>query len=313
MDMESVSIVIPTHDRPACLRRLIEALRAQTTRPAEVIVVSDGAEKVEAGLLERLQAAGVAVRLIELPCASSSASRNAGLAAAGGEIVFCLDDDMIPAPDLLAKLLGLYAQDQDRRVAGIGVPYAEANRTEQWRWWEWAFRLLGRVRWRPRRVAARYVRLPSELARELTPADMISGGAMSLRREVARGARFDETFRGYAFGEDRELSYRLGRDHALFLTRALRVTHAPAEGGRGDWRSRGRAYADNVLHIVRTGTEGGAGTWLLVVIDLAGAFVQHLAWALLTRKRHNLDFALGLAGALLRHNLLLIKEMLCGR
>lgn len=311
--METISIIIPTHDRPACLRRLLDALAAQTARPREVIVVSDGATAPDPAMLDRLCEIGVSTKLMELDHASSAASRNAGLAAADGDIVFCLDDDMVPAPDLLARLLAIYAMDRDRCVAGIGVPYADANRTAAWRWWELAFRLLGRVRWRPRRQAARYMQLPADLSRQLTPAEMISGGAMSLRREVARDARFDETFRGYAFGEDRELSYRLGRRHALFNTRGLRVEHAPVEGGRGDWYTRGRVYVENVLHIVRTSVDAGAGTTLMVAIDFAGAFVQHAAWAIVTRKRHNLDFSLGLLGALLRQAWLRIKETLCGR
>jgi glycosyltransferase involved in cell wall biosynthesis len=309
--MASISIVIPTHDRPACLRRLLEALATQTTAPTEVLVVSDGA--VEPESLDHLRTAGVSTRVIRIDSPSSSIGRNAGLAAADGDIVLCLDDDMIPAPDLLARLRELYAMDRLRRVAGIGVPYDEANRTPAWRWWEWAFRCLGRVRWRPRRIAARYVRLPAGLGNQLAPADMLPGGVMSLRRDVARVARFDETFQGYAFGEDRELSYRLGRDHALFLARRFRVTHAPGETGRGDWTTRGRTYVDNVLHIVKTSVDDGAGARLLVAMDFVGAFVQHVAWALATRKRHNLDFALGLAGALLRRGVRAIKETLCGR
>lgn len=311
--METISIIIPTHDRQESLRRLIEALAAQTTLPTEVIVVSDGAQPVDEGCLAPLRAAGVSTRLIPLESASSAASRNAGLAVAGGDVVLCLDDDIIPAPDLLTKLLELYAADPGRRVSGIGIPYAEVNPPAGGRWWDLAFCLLGRVRWRPRRQAARYVQLPAALARRLAPAEMISGGSISLRRETANVARFDETFRGYAFGEDRELSYRLGREYALFRTRELRVQHASVEGGRGDWRTRGCVYVRNVLHVVRTSVDGGVGTGLLVAVDLAGAFVQHLVWAAITRKRHNFDFALGLAGELLRQAGLAIKEMLCGR
>ncbi|MBN1555189.1 MAG: glycosyltransferase family 2 protein [Phycisphaerae bacterium] len=311
--METISLIIPTHDRPACFRRLVDALRAQTTLPKEVIVVSDRAKAVDSDVLEPLRAAGVSTRSVELERASSSAGRNAGLAAAGGDIALCLDDDMVPAPDLLANLLRLYALDRDKRIAGIGIPYAEANPSAGWRLWTLTFRLLGRVRWRPRRTAARYTRLSPELARALQPAEMIPGGSLSLRRSVARIARFDETFEGYAFGEDRELSYRIGPDHALFLTRELRIQHAPVEGGRGDWHTRGRVYVQNVLHIARTSVDDGAGTRLMLAMDFAGALVQHVLWALVTRKRHNLDFALGLLSSLWGHGVGKVKEMLCGR
>ncbi len=63
-----------------------------------------------------------------------------------------------------------------------------------------------------------------------------------------------------------------------------------------------------MLHIVRTSVDGGAGTTLMVAIDFAGAFVQHVVWAAVSRKRHNLDFSLGLLDALLRQGWRRIKD-----
>jgi len=312
--MATISLVIPTHDRPECLARLTEALLAQSRPAKEWIVVNDGATPLDTALLARAEAAGANVRRIRCDRASSAGSRNAGLAAATGDIVLCLDDDMLPDPNLLADLAELYERDTCGVVAGIGLPYEEAaERTVSGRVWKVMFVLLGRVRWRPRRAAARYARLSPALAAELTPATMLPGGAMSLRGEIARVVRFDESFGGYAFGEDRELSYRLGRDWPLFLTRRRRVIHAPSQSGRGDWRQRGRIYAENVLHIVRTSLDAGAGDWLLVGIDFTGAIVQHALWSVATRKRDHLNFAVGLTGALLRHTGWAIGRMLCGR
>jgi glycosyltransferase involved in cell wall biosynthesis len=288
-----VAVIVPTHDRPDCLRRLVEALIAQSHRPAQILIVNDAEMPIDEGLLSDARAVGIEPREIRLSTPSSAASRNAGLAEAEGDIMLCLDDDMIPETDFIETLCGWYEADTDGRVDGIGVPYAESGVGLRWRAWQYVATLLGRVKWGPRTVRARYVPLSRGLAAQLQPARMLPGGAMSMRSRVARVARFDETFGGYAFGEDRELSYRLTQRYALFIARRLRIRHDPPETGRGDWRERGRAYVRNMVHVARRATEGGAGTWALLGYDLFGTFLQHALWP---GRGGNRRFAAGMLG-----------------
>ncbi len=308
----TISVVIPTHNRPDCLRRVVEGLLGQTHRPTELLLVDDGNIPVDPALVQVAVAAGVSTRVIRRSESSSAASRNAGLAAATGDIVMCIDDDMILPPDLLSELADLYERDERGVVAGIGIVCEQGSWTPKWCIWQGISAATGRVRWAPRRVAARYVRLGVVLAGRLRPAVMMSGGAMTLRGQIARWARFDESMKGYSFGEDREFSYRIGREHALFVAPSLRVAHAPGAGGRGDWRKRGRVYVENILHIVRRSVDGGAGTVLLVALDFIGTMVQYTLWAVLTRRRDNLDFAIGVARALVRQGAGAVRKILCG-
>lgn len=309
-----LSLVIPTHDRPTELARLLNSLGEQSRLPEEVLVVNDGAGELSAGVLQPLRSAGVTVRVLRRsPPPSSAASRNAGLAEASGDVVFCLDDDTLLGPALLAELLELYRRDPAGRIGGIGIPYREVPSGPGGRAWAWFFRLSGRVRYRPMHVASRYVRLPAGLRGRLRPAWMLPGGSLSLRGQVARVARFDERLGGYAFGEDRELVYRLGRRWALFEATRLRVDHRPGSAGRGDWRQRGRAYVRNMLHVVRNATDPGAGTWTLLAVDFAAAMLQYALWALPGRGGGHLRFARGLLDGIateLREDL---RRCLCGR
>lgn len=90
----SVSIVIPTRDRGAML---IEAVRsALAASPLEVIVVDAGSTD---GSVERAAALGAGVRIVPGPARNAAAARNAGVAAARGELIGFLDSDdvMLPA------------------------------------------------------------------------------------------------------------------------------------------------------------------------------------------------------------------------
>jgi GT2 family glycosyltransferase len=117
-----VSVVVPTHGRPALLARCLEALAAQTLRREdyEVIVVSDGADP------HAREAAGggpCAPRLLTLPRRSGpAAARNAGWRAASGSVVAFTDDDTVPHPDWLAEGLAALAAGYDAVAGSIVMP-----------------------------------------------------------------------------------------------------------------------------------------------------------------------------------------------
>lgn len=95
-----VSVVVPTHGRPELLKRALASIAAQTLPAAEVIVVDDLGDA--AGV-----AAAAAVRYLALPPSDNSGasrSRNAGAAAATGDVLAFLDDDDEWMPGFLAAL-----------------------------------------------------------------------------------------------------------------------------------------------------------------------------------------------------------------
>jgi peptidoglycan/xylan/chitin deacetylase (PgdA/CDA1 family)/GT2 family glycosyltransferase len=96
------SIVIPTHQRREIVARNVAALAKQGRDDFDVIVVVDGSTD---GTAEALQALRVPFQLtvLEQPTAGAAAARNAGAAAAKGEVLLFLDDDMEADPALLAE------------------------------------------------------------------------------------------------------------------------------------------------------------------------------------------------------------------
>jgi glycosyltransferase involved in cell wall biosynthesis len=87
----SVSVVIPTMNRPAMLLRALNSIASQTCAPWEVIVVFDGSDDETAGLVQREHPS---VRLLQLKRDSGAAvARNLGVQRALGAWVAFLDDD----------------------------------------------------------------------------------------------------------------------------------------------------------------------------------------------------------------------------
>jgi glycosyltransferase involved in cell wall biosynthesis len=97
-----VSVVIPTRNRAALLRRALGTVLAQRFTELEIIVVDDASTDDTAAVLETVGDARV--RALRHPERRGvAAARNAGIAAAAGRWVAFLDDDDLWAPNKLAR------------------------------------------------------------------------------------------------------------------------------------------------------------------------------------------------------------------
>lgn len=133
---ELVSVVVCTLGRERRLQRTVEAVLGQTHRHLELVVVdNDPASGRTAALL-----AGVGdPRLRRVPHAERglSSARNAGLAAARGEVVAYTDDDAVPDPRWLDGLLDVVRGDAAAEVTCVtGRVVAAETRTSEQQWFE---------------------------------------------------------------------------------------------------------------------------------------------------------------------------------
>lgn len=113
--MTLVSVVINTLNRADALEDTLRALRLQTYRLFEVIVVvgpcSDHTDDVIASFYEDL-------KVVRLGVPNLSMSRNLGIRAAAGDIIAFIDDDAVPDPNWLETGLLPFA---DPEVAASGT------------------------------------------------------------------------------------------------------------------------------------------------------------------------------------------------
>jgi glycosyltransferase involved in cell wall biosynthesis/GT2 family glycosyltransferase len=110
----SVSIVIVTINRADSLDRTLTSLNQIRYQPFEVIVVNGPSTDHTAEVIARH---GAGLRAYATDQTNISASRNIGIAHARGDVVAFIDDDAVPEPDWLERLVAAYA---DAQVAAVG-------------------------------------------------------------------------------------------------------------------------------------------------------------------------------------------------
>jgi glycogen(starch) synthase len=103
-----VSVVIATCNRAASLRVTLDALRHQTYRDFEVVVVQGPCDDHTADVLAAREGQ---VKVVLNPERNLSKSRNLGIDAASGDIVAFVDDDGIPEPRWIEDLVAAYDDD----------------------------------------------------------------------------------------------------------------------------------------------------------------------------------------------------------
>lgn len=207
-DGPSISVVLPTRNRPALFPRALASVLRQRYERWQLVVVDDGGDGSPARALEGVDDSRVV--LVEGPERGLSAARNAGLESADGDIVCYLDDDNVMHPLWLAAVAHVFAERADVEVA-YGVTLAQHRLRDDLSpegWWP-AFWQLPWSR--------------EALLRE----NVADAGALAHRRALA-DVRFDETL---ATGEDWDLLIRLTADRDALAVPA--VSHAYAMDGHG--------------------------------------------------------------------------------
>jgi glycosyltransferase involved in cell wall biosynthesis len=104
------SVIVPTRNRADRLDACLAALAHQTVAPDhfEIVVVDNGSTDGTAARIERWAERRPGLRRVEEPEAGVSRARNAGIAAAEGELLAFVDDDAVAEPRWLATLLQGY-------------------------------------------------------------------------------------------------------------------------------------------------------------------------------------------------------------
>ena len=131
--MGRVGIIVPTHDRPASLRRTLCSVVAQLPASYELVVVDNNSGPETA---EVCRAFGGRVRCLRETRQGLSYARNTGIEALGydgaDDIIAFIDDDIEAGPGWIDVLVGAIRNRPDISCAGGRVLPSPGSRLPPW-------------------------------------------------------------------------------------------------------------------------------------------------------------------------------------
>jgi glycosyltransferase involved in cell wall biosynthesis len=137
MSAPLVSVVIPTYNRCAQLQQVLRAFADQDVPRSdyEIIVVSDGStDGTDEFLLD--EACPFDVLLVQQENQGPAVARNNGVEKSAADLILFVDDDVVPAPELIRVHLERHAEVDDRTVVIGPLLTPDEIRLEPWVEWE---------------------------------------------------------------------------------------------------------------------------------------------------------------------------------
>lgn len=298
------ALVVPTYRRPEEIVALLEKLTSLPDPPGEVVVVDGSPDEVPGRAIlawARIRRLPFELVYVKSP-AGLTRQRNVGVDATTREFIFFLDDDCLPEPGYFRAIRQVFLEDTPNGVAVVcGSIINEMGRPLSLRW-----RIRFLLRLVPRGESGKYYPTATSVPRSLVtpftgsrPVDIVPGGAAAFRKSVFDRHRFSEFFKGYAQGEDVEMSMRIGREQRLLWCGDAHVRHYHAQQGRPASFKKGRMEVRNRFFIwKRYSPNAGLLERLKFWLDIAYVFsVDLVTFLIRPGQPYHLSHAFGVAGA----------------
>ena len=218
-----VTIIMPVYNNPRDLPECLSAVQAAAKkRDCEIVVVDDASTDDTPRV-----AASMGVRVLRLEKNSGpGAARNFGARHASGDILFFVDSDVVVAPDVVDRVVGVFDSRPD--VAAVFGSYDARPRAQG--------------------LVSQYRNLLHHFVHQHgnPEASTFWAGCGAIRRDIFLGVGgFDAEQYARPSIEDIELGYRLRRaGHRILLDRDIQGTHLKR------WKLRGVIWTDIVCRAI---------------------------------------------------------------
>lgn len=204
MKTPKVSVVIPTCNRAERLKRVVESLLNQTYQDFEIIVVDDGSvdgtESMIKGLMKKEPCQ---LAYFKQENKGPGSARNAGITHAKGELILFIDDDVLPAPNLLEEHISGHRRHPGENIAILG---SVVNAPE--------LKVSPFMRWLANK-GPQFHQSREENGASLGYRYFCTANISLTRRFMLEKGMFDESFR--PFFEDIELGYRFEQQNVQII------------------------------------------------------------------------------------------------
>ena len=230
-----VSVIIPTRNRAVVLRRTLESLAAQSSQPAQVILVDGSKEEPTYQLCVEEVISGLVSEVVWQPARTIGAGsqRNEGFQTCREGVIGFFDDDIVFEAGCVARLWR--ALQSDPSLGGVSAMITNQHYHQPGFVSYIMFRLMsGRAEtsYAGRVLGPAVNLLPddSDDLPEIVPVEWLNLTCTFYRRQALPRPLFADHFTGYSIMEDLTLSLMVGKHWNLANARTARIFHDSQPG-----------------------------------------------------------------------------------
>jgi GT2 family glycosyltransferase len=249
--MKKIAFVIPTKDRRAELRRLLESFAIQSRRPDQILIVDSGRPGCRS--IDQ-EFPSLPIKILPFSPPSAAGQRNAGIDAVDPDfdLVGFLDDDVVLDGRALATMMEFWESAADE-IGGAAFNLVNGPPQPYLAWLKYLpmSQRLGFYRKKSGMILPSGFQTIVQYLLQDEYVQWFSASASVWRRSLLTEFRFDEWFEGYSYLEDLDYCYRVGKDYKLMIVAKAKYRHLPSPSGRLSSYFFGVREVKNRLYFVR--------------------------------------------------------------
>lgn len=297
----TLSVCIPTYNRPKQVASLLANLAEQAAPPDQVVIVDASPNEQTRSVADSYAKKYPSLRY-ERYTKGLTRQRNRAIELATGDILVFLDDDVLLEDHFLQESRRIFVEDSAGTIVGVtGVQPDLSPSVPGWGW-----RLKRRVGIietdQPGRLLAcgETTPLPVPERGQLVPVDYLPGGITAWRRSIFTTHRYSEFFESYGLGEDKYFSGCVSRRYRLCVSGDLVAHHYHVAGNRPAAFRWGYANVVNHCFIMRECSRGRHKTLRFFLFHGIDVVNELISWPFRERAVRRLAYGLGRTAGILR-------------
>ncbi|MGZ4862773.1 MAG: glycosyltransferase family 2 protein [Halobacteriota archaeon] len=241
----TVSVIIPTKNRPREVLACIRSVERQSIQPIEIVVVdASGVDGLES-LVSNTATGNIRV-VYTRSDAGLTRQKNIGVKKSSGDIVLILDDDIILCENYVEELLSVFNSPHYINIGSVYgdqiLPHTNESDVHEKRSSLYSLASVLDAKLNAVIRICFFLQIPTKTGRfrlsglatrppYLNPSTTVSeteaapGGYTAYYRNVLEEFSFDERLEGYGWGEDADISYRISRKYRHYFNPKAKVIH----------------------------------------------------------------------------------------
>jgi GT2 family glycosyltransferase len=281
----TVSVIICTKNREESLSNCLESINIQSRIPDEIVIIDDGNLKFNklsvaySSLINKF----IYIKKNE---PGLTASRNLGSVTANGDIIMFIDDDVILDRGYIEAIMNTFNNDPEEIIAGVtGVLDIHYS------WLVLAFlRFFGLDANKPGKILPSGIGIlmrKGEVSSQIK-VEWLSGCNMSFRKDVFSFMQFNEKYKSYGWGEDKDFTYRLSKTRTLVANPKAILIHKKEQAGRIDEYNFGFMEIMNLHQFFIDYMQKNLINWLIHIWAIIGIILKNVILIVIKKNRHDM-------------------------